>query len=128
MPASIAETEREYNLHPSIMDSAFQSTIGLIQEDEDLQNPAIPFALEELIIYDRCQRTMWALVTKNNNNKGEDKLQKVDIDICDESGKVCARIKRLSLRVTRKRIEKNNYDENTLTILNEPKNNSLKSD
>jgi hypothetical protein len=61
--------------------------------------PTLPFALEELIILDRCSAQMWAFVSYNAGSAADDRIKRVDIDLCDMQGKVCARFKGLSSRV-----------------------------
>ena len=42
---------------------------------------------------------MWALVRYSAGSKAGDKVQKLDIDLCDEQGNVCVRMKGFSSRV-----------------------------
>ena len=100
LPASILDTENQFVLHPSLMDSALQAPIALMQAAFDAdstadQKPVLPFALEVLEILGSCTRKMWAFVRKN----GGGMVQKFDIDLCDETGKVCVRMKGLSPRM-----------------------------
>ena len=102
LPSSVRDTKDQYVLHPSIMDSAFQALIGFQNEgqgrgDGQGSKPFLPFALEELEIYSGCTAVMWALIREKS--KTGDRLPKYDIDICEETGKVCVRMKGYASRV-----------------------------
>ncbi|UED76955.1 SDR family NAD(P)-dependent oxidoreductase [Brevibacillus sp. DP1.3A] len=107
LPASISEMENPFVLHPSLMDSALQASIGLMMVAEDTpsadghsnRKPSLPFAMEEIDIYDKCTSSMWAYVRYSANSSADDKVQKLDIDLCDDQGTVCVRIKGYSMRV-----------------------------
>ncbi|TQK74550.1 polyketide synthase PksM [Brevibacillus sp. AG162] len=107
MPASVSEMENSFVLHPSLMDSALQASIGLMMVGEDTpsaddhssRKPSLPFAMEEVEIHDKCTSSMWAYVRYSANSSAADKVQKLDIDLCDEKGTVCVRIKGYSMRV-----------------------------
>ena len=104
LPESVGNTEEEYVLHPSMIDGALQAAIGLAigkgytNEANENNKPSIPFALEGLEVYDKCQNEMWAVVRKSEGSKTENKVKKVDIDICDKEGKIHIRLKRYSTR------------------------------
>ena len=96
LPESVGGTEEEYVLHPSMIDGALQAAIGLAIGKGNTNDTSLAFMpedLKELVIYDRCKNTMWAVVQYNENNKAGDKEEKFDIDICDEEGKICVRMK-----------------------------------
>ncbi|MBN2441656.1 MAG: SDR family NAD(P)-dependent oxidoreductase, partial [Spirochaetales bacterium] len=94
MPASVITDEKKYVLHPSIMDSAFQSIIGLLSERKS-GKAAMPFAIDEVTIYDKCDSSMWAVLTYSEKNKDD----KVDISLINEKGKICVGIHGLTLRL-----------------------------
>lgn len=98
LPAAVYGTDDEFVLHPSIMDSALQASIALLNEP-DKGKPALPFALEEVDILGRCGKVMWALIRHSENSSTEGKLQKLDIDLCDEQGNICIRMKGFSSRI-----------------------------
>ncbi|AOY76261.1 SDR family NAD(P)-dependent oxidoreductase [Clostridium formicaceticum] len=100
LPSCVADTLEEYMLHPSLLDSALQASIGLIMLRED-KNPlklSLPFALQELEIFKNCTREMWALVGFSDGSKAKDKVQKFDITMCDEQGEICVQMKGFSTR------------------------------
>jgi polyketide synthase PksN len=98
LPSSVSDTEDQFVLHPSIMDSALQASIGLMIGSGDLKS-ALPFALQELEVIQKCTSSMWALIRYSDDRKAGDKVQKLDIDVCDKQGIVCVRMKGFSTRI-----------------------------
>ncbi|MBT6986550.1 MAG: SDR family NAD(P)-dependent oxidoreductase [Rhodospirillaceae bacterium] len=78
-----------YILHPSLMDAAFQATLGLALGKQSTGGAMLPFALESLCIYAPTRPQMWAFIRETNNSG---KMQKADIDLCDDAGNVCVRM------------------------------------
>ncbi|MFS8211413.1 SDR family NAD(P)-dependent oxidoreductase [Paenibacillus sp. S29] len=102
LPSSIYSTMEQFVMHPSLMDSALQATIGLIMSTGDRKasiKPALPFALEELEVFNGCTSEMWAWIRMSEGSRQDGPLQKLDIDLCDEQGNVCVRMKGFSSRV-----------------------------
>jgi acyl transferase domain-containing protein/NAD(P)-dependent dehydrogenase (short-subunit alcohol dehydrogenase family)/acyl carrier protein len=104
LPSTVSDTIEQFVLHPSLLDSALQALIGLIMGSGDTSGkatlkPFLPFALQELEILSRCTPTMWALIRSGVGSKAGDKVQKLDIDLCDGQGNVCIRMKEFSSRV-----------------------------
>ncbi len=98
LPEAVKNTYSQYVMHPSIMDSALQATIGLMISSGCIK-PALPFALQQLEIYNSCTSEMWAFVRYSENSSSEDIVQKFDIDLINESGSICIRLKKFSIRV-----------------------------
>ncbi|MBP2630952.1 MAG: pksN 10 [Firmicutes bacterium] len=105
LPLSVSDTQDQFVLHPSLMDSALQASIGLLMSGGDTMpvstthlKPARPFALHEIEIIGNCTSAMWALIRYADGGKAGDKVQKFDIDLYDIQGNVCVRIKGLSSR------------------------------
>ena len=87
------ENTSAFELHPSIMDSVFQSTIGLITAlDTISEKPSLPFLVESLRIYKRCTEKMVAWIRKSSTRVASSDTLKVDIDICDDNGNICIQI------------------------------------
>ena len=104
LPTSVLDTKNQYILHPSLMDAALQATIGFMLVSRDMDSkaslkPVLPFALRKLEIINHCPSSMWALLRYSAGSRAEDRVQKFDIDLCDEQGNICVRIKEFSLRV-----------------------------
>jgi acyl transferase domain-containing protein len=116
LPSTVSDTLDRFVLHPGLMDSALHVITGLVKDtaqpmqpgDAASPNPRIPFVLEEIDILGSCTSQMWSLVRYSNGGKAGDSVQKFDIDLCDETGMVCVRMKGFSLRVL----------ENTVGIAN----------
>ncbi|EIW19673.1 SDR family oxidoreductase, partial [Pelosinus fermentans] len=104
LPAFLLDTQDQFILHPSIMDSALQASMGLMIGSGSLK-PALPFALQELEILEACTLSMWAAVRYSPGSKGEDKVQKLDIELCNEQGTVCVRMKGFSARILEGKID-----------------------
>ncbi|WP_261627265.1 polyketide synthase dehydratase domain-containing protein, partial [Pseudoalteromonas holothuriae] len=92
-----------YHLHPSIVDAALQAISGiqLLDEQGQVGGPLVPFALERLEMLGACSTQMWswARITEQEAHK---QVTKFDIDLCDEQGAVCVRMRGFSARVLSK--------------------------
>jgi len=100
LPAVVETNQHEYVLHPSLMDSALQASIGLLVNLNHVPTkPSVPFAVESLRIVSACTKEMAAWVRYSKGSKPEDKTIKVDIDLCDQLGNVCVQIRGFSSRV-----------------------------
>ncbi|MCP4274514.1 MAG: type I polyketide synthase, partial [Gammaproteobacteria bacterium] len=105
LPVSIQDTQKDYVLHPSMMDSALQSSIGLMLNNSIVEDgngaqykPTLPFALEALEILSPCTFKMYAWVRYSEGSAPSDKVQKLDIDLCDEQGNLCVKMRGFSSR------------------------------
>ncbi|MEC0624075.1 amino acid adenylation domain-containing protein [Bacillus spizizenii] len=101
LPPGVSHTLDEFVLHPSMADSALQASIGLKLNSGDEQL-SLPFALQELEICSPCTDKMWVSITSRPH---EDRIQRLDIDLCDDQGRVCVRIKGISSRVLEEDIQ-----------------------
>ncbi|MCP4273685.1 MAG: SDR family NAD(P)-dependent oxidoreductase, partial [Gammaproteobacteria bacterium] len=106
LPSSVQDTQNDYVLHPSLMDAALQSSIGLIRNNEVLPDsseaplkPSLPFALESLEILCSCTFEMYAWVHYSGDSVTTDNVQKLDIDLCDEQGNICVKMRRFTFRI-----------------------------
>ena len=95
LPESVAESAGDYGLHPSLLDSALQAAISLGSQLQD--KPALPFALEKLEVYSPCPKELWAWLRKAEGST--EQVRKLDIDLFDESGKVCVAMRGFSARL-----------------------------
>ncbi|MGK3962581.1 SDR family NAD(P)-dependent oxidoreductase [Sorangium sp. So ce118] len=105
LPSSVAHTQGRYVLHPSLLDSAFQAAVALMKGDK-ASGPSLPFALEQVDISSGCTSSMWAYIRPGAGAQPEDRVQKLDIDLCDAQGAICARIQGLSFRALEGGIER----------------------
>ncbi|GAE05097.1 malonyl CoA-acyl carrier protein transacylase [Paenibacillus sp. JCM 10914] len=105
IPSTVANTLSQYVLHPSLMDSALQATIGFLMNSEgvipDSVKPVMPFALQELDILGGCTPNMWAWIRSSDQPAASTaaKTQKLDIDLCDGQGRIRVRMRGFSTRV-----------------------------
>ncbi len=101
LPSSVADTQDLFVLHPSIMDAGLQASLALMNGEKERETdarPSLPFALEELEVWEKCTSVMWAFVTYSEGCKAGDKVKKFNIDLCDENGLCCVRMKGFSSR------------------------------
>ncbi len=101
---SVSDSLNKFVLHPALLDCALQASIILmISASSTSFRPYMPFALQELEVFGDCAARMWAFIRYSNGSKPEDKVQKLDIDLCDANGKLCARLKEFSSRILQSR-------------------------
>ncbi|WP_338930995.1 SDR family NAD(P)-dependent oxidoreductase [Streptomyces netropsis] len=105
-PGSVRDTLDAFVLHPSLLDSMLQGSLGMGAAsapesalDVSGMKPSLPFALDELEILGPCTEGMWAWIRYSPGTAKDGKVFKLDIDLCDEQGSVRARVKGISYRV-----------------------------
>ena len=104
LPASVLDNYQQFILHPSLLDSALQAAIGFAlgtQTSNSEQKTSLPYALETLEIKAKCSTSMWVWIRYADNNKAGIPIQKFDLDLCDDSGKICVLMRGFSSRVFR---------------------------
>jgi acyl transferase domain-containing protein/enoyl-CoA hydratase/carnithine racemase/acyl carrier protein len=100
LPAGVETSQETYRLHPSLMDSALQASVGLMVDLAHPPNkPSLPLALESLRIVSPCTSEMFAWVRYSTGSHAGDKVIKLDIDLCDEHGNVCVQMHGFSTRL-----------------------------
>ena len=104
LPSIVADTSGGYVLHPSLMDGGLQAAVGLIDGAFESNEPRLPFALETLRIVSPCSQEMVAWVRYAPGSQAADTVVKLDIDLCDEHGKISVQMRGFSSRVLRKQI------------------------
>ncbi|MCP4110573.1 MAG: SDR family NAD(P)-dependent oxidoreductase, partial [Desulfobacteraceae bacterium] len=93
LPCSDADVSDHFVLHPGLTDSALQASLGLTADNSTASSwPGLPFALEQLEIFGRCNSDIWASVTYGYGTSADDNIRKSDIDVCDEQGNICVRM------------------------------------
>ncbi|PPQ47410.1 polyketide synthase [Paenibacillus peoriae] len=107
LPSGIRNTEGLFVLHPFIINAALQMPPAyLFSNDENIMRPSgidplqkiRPTAIEGLEIFRECPCEMWALIRYSKGSGAGHNTQKYDIDLCDEAGQVCVRIKGCSYK------------------------------
>ncbi|HWU90309.1 MAG TPA: SDR family NAD(P)-dependent oxidoreductase [Kofleriaceae bacterium] len=96
LPSCVRETAADYVLHPSVLDGAFQATIGL-SLDLVGSSPMLPFALERLEIVEGTPASAWVYV-RPSEAQASASTQKLDLDVLDGGGRVCVRMRGLTAR------------------------------
>ncbi len=117
LPPFLSETQEQFVLHPSLMDAALQAAIGFILGSSDSNRStagklSLPFALQELDIFKPCTASMWALIRVSGDSTNG-KVQKSNIEMCDQTGAICVRMTGFSSR-TLKGARPTNHIQNTL--------------
>ncbi|MGK3983836.1 SDR family NAD(P)-dependent oxidoreductase [Sorangium sp. So ce136] len=101
LPAELWEDGR-YVIHPGMLDSAVQASLAFLLMDagsEASREPIMPFELKEVEILGPCAASMWAYIALADGARATGKAPKINIDLCDEQGRIAVRIKGLSSRV-----------------------------
>ncbi|WP_096716360.1 SDR family NAD(P)-dependent oxidoreductase [Paraburkholderia acidicola] len=98
LPAAVQVDAHAYVLHPSLLDAAFQATLGLylLGSRADSAQAMLPFALETLEIHRACGERVWAWIRSKGARGG---VEKFDIELCDAQGRLCVRMLGFSSRV-----------------------------
>lgn len=96
-----------YTIHPALADAALQSTIGLMidfgdKEQSGLGKAMIPFVLEEADIYCTCTEKMYAVAKFCEGCSRDDNVQRINVDLYDESGRLCMQFKSYTSREIKK--------------------------
>ncbi len=118
LPFCVVDTEGQFVLHPSLLDSALQASIGLDLPDLEpgTQELFVPFGLERLEIMNGCQANMWAWVRYAKGSRPSDTVRKLDIDLSDQQGKVSVKIRGFSSRALEGEVSKKPQAIGTLMI------------
>ncbi|MCP4296819.1 MAG: hypothetical protein GY786_14555, partial [Proteobacteria bacterium] len=134
IPTSVQDTLGEYVHNPSLTDSALQSSIGLMIKSDLLSDgkeippgvsrwprgtnksprgtnkstlrPSLPFALESLEIMAPCTSQLYAWVRYSDGGVPTDKSLKLNIDLFDEKGDLCAKLRGVSYALEKVTLKK----------------------
>ncbi|MGG1948340.1 SDR family NAD(P)-dependent oxidoreductase [Trinickia sp. NRRL B-1857] len=99
IPAGVAA--EPFVLHPSVMDAALQASLGvrLGESGEASSKMSLPFALERLDVWDAAPSNAWAWVRYSPGCTVNSAVRKLDIDLMDDEGRLCARLQGFTSRV-----------------------------
>lgn len=98
LPDSVRGSAPPYVLHPSLMDSAFQATLGLELSSKKDSPPRIPFALEKLTVFGSLPEEAWVWARRSSGSMAGGAVSKFDLDILDGSGRVRVQMRGFSTR------------------------------
>ncbi|QMU78253.1 SDR family NAD(P)-dependent oxidoreductase [Streptacidiphilus sp. PB12-B1b] len=106
LPDSVRAARDAFVLHPSLLDATLQASLGIglasgtaAALDVTGMKPSLPFALDELDVLGTCPEAMWAWIRSSAGSRADGAVFKLDIDLCDDRGRVCVRIRGMSYRV-----------------------------
>ncbi|OMG71008.1 type I polyketide synthase, partial [Burkholderia ubonensis] len=99
MPVVALADRTRYLLHPSMLDAVVTTPAALLMR-AGIGNDrlALPFALQSLEIHDACREAMWVVARPSDESPVNDRVRKFDLDLCDDTGRVCVRFVGLSVR------------------------------
>jgi hypothetical protein len=105
LPDCLAGDDRDFSAHPSIVDGALQALIALradIRHADALDatlRPMLPFAIEEVELLAPTTRSNTVFASESVGSSAE--IRKFDLDVSDDAGRACVRIKGYTARVPR---------------------------
>ncbi|MEX3628067.1 MAG: amino acid adenylation domain-containing protein [Burkholderia sp.] len=99
LPAALHQGAERYGLHPSLLDAAVQAAfIGVdalraaAGAAGAKQGGSLPFELKRMQLLVPCRPVMWAWVRYTQGLSADDRVQRMDVDLCDEQGRICVRL------------------------------------
>jgi polyketide synthase PksM len=105
LPVAREEVGGGWTLHPGVLDSAMQGAIGLFVQAGSgpssggrRLSAALPFLLEELDVVAETEASMWVHLQRVRAPRGGEGAHALDLDLCDDSGRLCVRLRGLLLR------------------------------
>ncbi|HVU24785.1 MAG TPA: SDR family NAD(P)-dependent oxidoreductase [Opitutus sp.] len=114
LPAGLVSTAADYVLHPTLLDSALQSCGALGLADRGNANGPlptfVPYAVDEVEIFGAGAPRVWAWARPS----AEGAASKLDIDLCDEGGRVFVALRGISFRQLAGAAEKQEDDATLL--------------
>ncbi|HEX2925713.1 MAG TPA: polyketide synthase dehydratase domain-containing protein, partial [Ruminiclostridium sp.] len=105
LPQFLCSDTSDFILHPSIIDGALQSIIGI--DLEDGSGPYIPFSIDEVKILKPLKDSVYVYINEGDSAYGS-RLQKVNMIITDLSGEILVDIRNISLRELKRREDNSN--------------------
>ena len=88
------ESQRDYRLHPSMLDNAFQTSAVLVEGLSQISSlPSLPLSVASIRIVSSCTKEMFCWVRYSPGSSPEDTLTKVDIGLYDEDGNECVQLR-----------------------------------
>ena len=111
LPEHLSDTFHDFVLHPSLIDGAFQTVVGLA--DDELY---LPFAAREIVLIRPLTQDCYVYAAETDFN-GKSEVRKFNIDIADNVGQTSVKIKGFSVRPIRQQLESFGDDDKILQIL-----------
>jgi len=100
LPEALKQEEGDFILHPSLLDGAFQTIMGVSASRKmEADVPNLPFILENIEIYRPLPNICYVYIKLNNHtDEKSSKLRKYDMTITDQNGCVLVSINNFSLK------------------------------
>ncbi|MBD3316248.1 MAG: SDR family NAD(P)-dependent oxidoreductase, partial [Chitinivibrionales bacterium] len=92
-PDCIQNTLHDFFLHPAMLDGAMQGALALMADLNNLPDKpgqSLPFALERIQALASCAEEMYAWVRYSAEYETEENVARMDIDLYDKNGNICA--------------------------------------
>jgi len=98
LPNDLRSTSAAFGLHPSLLDAAFQASVGFRLGEGATQQAAcaLPFAVDGVDIYAANDVEMWAWLRWSPRESGG--TEKLQIDVCDAAGRVSVSLRGFAVR------------------------------
>ncbi len=97
-PAASRPVPDGYVLPPGLMDAALQAALGVLWNTADASRPLLPFAVERVEVLGALEDGMWAWVRERADGPSDGSVRRLDLDLCDDTGRVRVRIRGFSVR------------------------------
>ena len=97
IPDALADSQHEYLLHPSLMDSVVQASVGLLTDFRlsELSSPP-SFTLDSLSIVSAGTKSMYVWIRFAQDYLPDEAIR-LDIDLCDQQGNICVQMRGFSI-------------------------------
>ena len=94
LPPDVQQSLRDYRLHPSMLASAFQASVILVEGLPSISGlPSLPLSVASVRVISPCTKEMFCRVRYSPGSSREDTVIKVDIDLYDEHGNECVQLR-----------------------------------
>ena len=87
-----------FYLHPGILDSALQASIGLVHNSLSGTAPFVPFALKEAALFESLEEAAYVHATYSDNGTATDETAAYDIMVLNHRGETLVHLKELVAR------------------------------
>lgn len=88
-----------YGLHPSLMDGALETVIGLLGTEEmESKALALPFEMGSVEVYGKLSKNVYSYARELEGANAEKNVRHYDVDILDESGNILVRMNGFGIR------------------------------